>query len=168
MSASDDSVIATWADFYVAERRVLTAYALALTGNADSAADLIQDVLVGLIRTRRAPENVKAYVLRCLRNRAADQARRRGDAATSIDGVHVAFIDARSLSSETEQLARTALSQLSPPQREAIVLKVFAELTLREIAVLLERPPGTVASDYARGIAALRAALTEEGSHAKR
>ena len=161
----------TWAEFYLAHRRALTAYALSLTGNVPDAHDLIQDVLVRVIRLRTAPDNAKAFVLRCLRNAALD---RRRAARTSRERLRprsgVLFDDAGTDLALRETMTRVeaAIEGLADTQREVVVLKIYAEMTFSEIAELMDAPLGTITSHYARAVAALRQALNVEGSHAHR
>jgi len=57
-----------WADFFLANQGPLVAYALSLVGELPAAEDLIQDVLVRMVRQNRPVRNAKAFVLRCMRN----------------------------------------------------------------------------------------------------
>lgn len=162
-----------WAAVYLAHRRALTAYALALTGSADDAADLIQDVLVSLLARPRECRAPRAFLLGCLRNRAIDL-RRRAAARPARPPPETAGVEPVFLSSDADDMAvretvmrvQAALRAAPPTQREVIVLKIWGELTFAEIAELLARPQGSVASDYARGLAGLRAVLTAEETHA--
>ena len=176
MSAADGGGAgnaAAWAAVYLAHRRALTAYALALTGNADDAADLIQDVLVSLLTRSQECRSPRAFLLGCLRNRAADL-RRRAAARPGRPAHEAAVIDPVFLDSDADNLAaheivmrvQAALRAAPATQREVIVLKIWGELTFAEIAALLARPLGSVTSDYARGLAALRSVLTAEEAHA--
>ncbi|MCA9202873.1 MAG: sigma-70 family RNA polymerase sigma factor, partial [Planctomycetales bacterium] len=49
-----------------------------------------------------------------------------------------------------------ALAELSPDARAILSLRFDEDLTFREIAVLLDRPPSTVKSQLAKAIAQLR------------
>lgn len=52
-----------------------------------------------------------------------------------------------------------ALSEVPPKQRAAVVLRYCADLPVAEVAVVLRCSEGTVRSQAARGLEALRAAL---------
>lgn len=165
---------AAWGESYVRHRRAMTVYALSLTGNEADAADLIQDVLVEMVRRRCSPTNEKAFVMRALRNRAIDLRRRRaGRDSKSLGeiGVSTAFIaDASATGAahsdgeagrlamrETAAEVRAALERLTGQQREVVVMRAYMDMSFREIAEALDRPLGTVTSHYARGVEALRA-----------
>jgi RNA polymerase sigma-70 factor (ECF subfamily) len=163
----DDGGAATWLRFYLEHRRALNTYAIALTGNGADAHDLLQDVLLRLLRSAAAPENPRAYVMRCLRSAAADRrkSRRAPSPLDDLTVIDAAFLDDAVDGIELrERVVRVqaALRALPPVQREAIVLRIYGELTFQEVAELLDRPPGSVASAYARGMAQLREALGSE------
>jgi RNA polymerase sigma-70 factor (ECF subfamily) len=58
--------------------------------------------------------------------------------------------------SETSEKVQTALQQLSPASREALVLRFQEELPLDEIARITEAPLSTVKSRIYRGLEMLR------------
>lgn len=59
---------------------------------------------------------------------------------------------------ERESL-QAALADLAEPQRLAVVMRHILGMRYREIAEVLSKPEGTVKSDVARGLAALRRRL---------
>ncbi len=131
-------------------------YALAILGSADDAEDVVMDVLVGLVRRRRAlagVENPKAYLLAAVRNRARRRMRRRRAGVERARG-------AMSGPEPAEAAAvRLALWQLPPQQREVVALKVWGGLTFSEIGQLLGIPANTAASRYRYGLDKLRRIL---------
>jgi RNA polymerase sigma factor (sigma-70 family) len=60
---------------------------------------------------------------------------------------------------------RRALAQLPPRQRAVLVLRYYEDLPDARIAELMDCAPGTVRSQAARGLAALRPLLDPEGVH---
>ncbi len=61
-----------------------------------------------------------------------------------------------------EVMWNSLLSNLSVPQRNAVVLRHVLELPITEIAEITGRPPGTVKADISRGLARLRRLMNEE------
>lgn len=167
-----------WAAFYVEHRRALSTYALALTRDPAAAQDLLQDVLLRLMQEAPAPRHPRAYVLRCLRNRAIDLRRRAGPASLPLDAAGPAleaaplplFDPQRATTEQRDEIDRVmaALQGLADEPREAIVLKIFAGLTFAEIAETLGKPLGTVTSHYERGLRRLRELLEEPSNAARR
>jgi RNA polymerase sigma-70 factor (ECF subfamily) len=151
-----------WGAFYLRHRRALFVYALSLAGSTDAAHDLLQEVFARLLAERAAPNVALAYALRCVRNLAIDRRRARRT-TTPLDAVTTTEFLADARPEESQGLAdsvRAALAALPDSQREPIVLRVFAGLTIEQAADVLGRPFGTVASAYSRGLAALRQRLT--------
>jgi RNA polymerase sigma factor (sigma-70 family) len=56
---------------------------------------------------------------------------------------------------------RAALRQLPVAQRAVLVLRFYEDFSVEEVAEALGRKPGTVKSQIARGLAALRPLLDE-------
>lgn len=73
-----------------------------------------------------------------------------------------AFTASGTISPTTETRSDTSRHPLSPRQREAIVLRYFADLSEQEIARAMGVSRGTVKSTTARGLAALGRILREE------
>lgn len=166
-----------WADFFLANQGPLVAYALSLVGGLPAAEDLIQDVLVRMVRQNRPVRNAKAFVLRCMRNLAIDRRRAAKSRPTmialdgadlAVDETGAAFIDDQSgdpVRRECAQSVKAALECLPADRREVIVLKIYAGLTFREIAEILDAPIGTVTSTYSRGLDELRTVFDSELKH---
>ncbi|WP_354531105.1 sigma factor-like helix-turn-helix DNA-binding protein [Nakamurella sp. UYEF19] len=52
------------------------------------------------------------------------------------------------------------LAELSSPQRDALVLRYWLDLSLREVAEIMRLPLGTVKSHISRGLALLFKTIT--------
>jgi DNA-directed RNA polymerase specialized sigma24 family protein len=59
----------------------------------------------------------------------------------------------------TRVVVRAALAEVPPRQRAALVLRYYCDLSVEETAEVLRCSPGTVKSQTARGLAALRRGL---------
>jgi RNA polymerase sigma-70 factor (ECF subfamily) len=134
----------------------------------EEADDLLQIVFLEVWRCRDRLDTSRpfeAWLFGIARKRAIDQLRRRHHEVVSVDAI-------RELSGEdgdefVERLAwaaevRTALTQLSADQQEAIELSYFGDLTQQQIAAKLDVPIGTVKARMARGMRRL-AALVDGG-----
>ncbi|MFQ5423367.1 MAG: RNA polymerase sigma factor [Phycisphaerae bacterium] len=171
MNENEPAPGCAWAAFFLEHHRALTAYALALVGRMEDAEDLIQDVLLKMVRSRQPVKSARPFVMRCLRNLAVDRHRsatRRPPPGEWPDcGVAFLAPPARDAAERDRSArARAALEQLPPPQLEVIVLKVYAGLTFLEIAETVDKPIGTVTSHYRRGLEGLRERLCREVNHA--
>jgi RNA polymerase sigma-70 factor (sigma-E family) len=148
-------------DFAAARSAGLFRGALVLTGNRETAEDLVQETLErawSRWRTIAAKDSPEAYVRRIMVNLANDRWRRfrrtvthhdNGDGDGAAAGDEYARVDSR------DQLVR-ALQALPMRMRTVVVLRYFHNLSDAEIAADLGISTGTVRSQLARGIDRLR------------
>ena len=132
-----------------------------LGGDADAAADVVQDAFVKLWPRpevwRDPSQNPAGWLVRAVQNRCCDLSRRvRHDVETDP-------VDPRP-GPESAALAaavRDAVTALTEPQKSVFILSYYEGLRYDEIAALLEIPPGTVASRKSAAVATLRRKLEE-------
>lgn len=145
------------------------AHALAcqLLGNADDAADAVQDAIAkvlsspGKYQASRGP--LRPWFLRIVRNRCIDLIRQRRTSHVEIDQLHDQTDGPEQLASNQERDAAVAraLATLPQAQRETIVLRDYLDLSYAEVASVLEVPKGTIMSRLHRSRLALKEALIE-------
>ena len=100
-----------------------------------------------------AIDDPAAYLRRAVVNRANDVHRRSfRDPAVAVDG------SAAIAEPEVDDLWRF-VEALPNAQRAVVVLRFYEDLTLADIAALLDRPPSTVRSDLRRALTKLRGSL---------
>ena len=152
--------------------------AFLLCGDWDRAEDLVQETFVRVYLawprlTRRS--ELGGYARQTLVNVAVDAARRRSSTevpredADGRDGrdERDGRIDRAAGDPATEVTERVvlvqALSLLPPRQRACVVLRFYEDWSVAEVAETLGCRTGTVKSQTARGLEALRAACTAAG-----
>jgi RNA polymerase sigma-70 factor (sigma-E family) len=160
------------ADFAVTELyelhyRALVRLAALVVRDTPTAEEVVQDAFVamhgGWERLRDA-ENALAYLRQAVMNRSRSVLRHR----TVVDkNMQKAPPDMPSAEhGALAQLERSAvidaLHKLPERQRQAIVLRYYADLSEAEIAAAMQISRGAVKSHTARGMAALRAELEQE------
>jgi RNA polymerase sigma-70 factor (sigma-E family) len=138
-----------------------------LTGDRELAQDLLQAVLIRIARrwevASRAPD---AYAHRVLVNLLHDRRRLLGRRVTERpfedlgEHVHPVADPAGSLVDRFALMA--AVRQLPPRQREVLVLRFFADLSVAETAEAIGVSPGTVKTHTSRALAALRVAMADQ------
>ena len=76
-------------------------------------------------------------------------------------------------STEAEALSRLGtarverlLQELTPDQRDVLLLRIVADLTVEQVAEALDKPPGAVKQLQRRGLAALRRRLDDDDAAA--
>jgi RNA polymerase sigma-70 factor (ECF subfamily) len=139
---------------------------------ADSEADaweLLQETWLKAIQklsTLRDPRALPAFLYAIARNAAFSRLRNR-DYQHEVYPEHVAdqHTDSGIDSFDNAEAVHHALSQLPLPQREALTLYFLQDLSLEEIANLLDVPLGTVKSRLHYGKIALRNALAMGEEH---
>jgi len=147
--------------------------ALAVTGDSDAAADLLQDVF---LRLYRFAENIdpgrpiEPWLYRMTTNLAYTYVKRRrrwmGPVEELVDWITEAgknsTIDQIEQNEEWQPVQR-AISRLPLPQRIVIVLYYLNDLSLQEIAQITEIPVGTVKSRLHYGRQSLKKSLGIHG-----
>jgi RNA polymerase sigma factor (sigma-70 family) len=132
----------------------------------DDVDDVVQATFADLWRTRARYDpgrSLEAWALAITRRRAVDYLRARPRPAVPLAGVaDPPGEDGRDIAARLADAAeiRRVLSALPRPQREAIELAYFGDLSQREIAERLRVPIGTVKARTARGLHRARRFLT--------
>ena len=148
---------AAFSDYVAARRPQLFRTACLLCGDPHRAEDVVQDALVRLYaawdRVARI-DNIDAYVRRIVVNADYSQRRRpwRRERAAEPRDVPLA----PGFPVEDADAIRTALRALPPGQRRVVVLRHIWDLTVEETAAELSISTGTVKSQTAAAVAALR------------
>ena len=156
---------------FVVERygKVLHGTAYMLTRDRSLAEDLVQETFLLAwrnISAFKSGTNLKAWLLRILVNRTiSEQRRKRVPQIELEEGVGMLSdpgqVEELALRNVERERIRRALEMLPPDQRQAIVLRYYAELTAPEIAQTLGWREGTVRSRLHRAMARLRPLLNE-------
>jgi len=139
-------------------------------GNRDEAMDIVQDVFVQVLRIIAdiAPDKRKPYLFSAAYNMALNARRDRGRRATvhqvlaaehHADTRHPPDTDmASDLNAEHLQ---QAIAALADRQKQAVMLRFFADLNLREIAETMGIAIGSVKNHLCRGLQNLAGILTQ-------
>lgn len=133
----------------VAERgAALERYAFLLCGNADDAADLVQDALVktfGRLRNGFSVSSAEAYVRKAVLNTYLDRGRKRSRWRRIA---HLEFapehVDSETPSSDLRIDLYSRLNDLFPRERACVVLRYYEDLKVDDVAQLLGISTGAV------------------------
>lgn len=158
-----EELIRTW-------ERPLLYYVRRLLDTDEEARQVLQEtwlkVLQGLGRLRR-PESLPAWLYGIARNTAVSHLRAKrqeGVLFESDDGVVDSNGEDAHLDFDDAERIHYGLDRISPTHREVLTLFFLQDLSLEEIASVLEIPAGTVKSRLHHAKRALRAVLEEEES----
>jgi RNA polymerase sigma factor (sigma-70 family) len=130
-----------------------------LLGSTQDAEDVAQEAVTRTaIRWRRVHGYAEAFTARIATNLAIGLLRKRRDVPLAADQAERVSVGQ---TADRVDLVR-ALRGISGRQRDVIVLRFIGDYSERDIASTLGCSPGSVKKHCARGLAALRLALTDE------
>ena len=147
-------------DILAALQRPLYRYISRLLTNRETAEDALQEVLFRICRKivwLRDPELLRPWAFRiasreCFRQLRSEK--RRGEEVLDLDTPGTGASE--SIPQEWEPRLLEWVDDLPPASRAVIVLHYLGEMSLHEVAAVLEILPGTVKSRLAYGLARLR------------
>jgi RNA polymerase sigma-70 factor (ECF subfamily) len=168
VAAGDDSALAS---LYDSTSRMIFGLLLRILNNAATAEEVLIDVYVQVWRQASSYDRRRgspmAWLIMIARSRAIDRLRSGRQEREREEPLKAALAD-RSMApnpeeiaaaSELSRLVRSALSVLSPEQREAIELAYYSGLSHSQIAERLRQPLGTVKTRIRLGMMKLRELL---------
>jgi RNA polymerase sigma-70 factor (sigma-E family) len=152
---------------YVAHYRSLVRLAAYLTGDSASAEEVVQDAYVKVLARWggvRDLDKGAAYLRQAVVNlsRSAVRHRRVVDRHAPAPDADADSAEAGALTELARAAVVAALAELPLRQREALVLRYYADLSEAQTAHAMGISTGAVKSHTSRGIAALRHLLEED------
>lgn len=169
MSGVDEAITALFDAYYVSLCRLATL----LLGDRAQAEEVVQESFLHTFagwRRIRDPERAGAYLRAAVVNRCRSRGRRR---VTEERGNRAVWTpeERSNRASDPEQRTEAvavwgAVQDLPPRQREAVVLRYYADLSEQEVALALGCAIGTVKSQLSKARASLGRALGETTAHA--
>ncbi len=141
-------------------------YALGMLGRTEAAEDAVQDLFVSLACARGRLGKVRsarAYLFAMLRHAVWKRLRREAEGHSSAASATIfERPQPPGLPEGAASDVESALAQLPAEQREAIVLKLYQDMTFAEIAAMTGVSLNTAASRYRYALDKLRALLPED------
>jgi RNA polymerase sigma-70 factor (sigma-E family) len=152
---------------YAARYRPLVQLAALLVGDRATAEEVVQDSFIAMHANWLRLENIdkaSAYLRQCVINRSRSVLRhRRVVDRNAPRQVPAPSAEEGAIQRFERSAVVAALQRLSPRQREALVLRYYAEFSERQIASAMGISQGAVKSHIFRAMAVLRGVL--EGEH---
>ncbi|MCP4712131.1 MAG: RNA polymerase sigma factor [Planctomycetes bacterium] len=144
--------------YFAAYGRELVLYARQWV-KTDQAEDAVQEVFIRLIKQAEPPRNVKAWLFRAVRNGAISQWRsqqRRIKHTEKHAAEQTGWFEIRPGDLIDAAAAQQVLETLPAEQREIVTLRIWGQMTLKEIAEVIDAPQSTVFSRYTAALEAIR------------
>ena len=151
-------------------RRQLYSYLFKLSGEITQAEDLFQETLIKTwkgIKKYSERQKFSSWLFAIAHNTAMDNLRKRNrdymladiepDKLESVDDPHKEFII-----NETNDMIEKAITMLSTKQKEVLLLRLYGELSFKEISDLTKQPLNTVLSHMHYSVKKIRKLLGNE------
>jgi RNA polymerase sigma-70 factor, ECF subfamily len=152
-------------DLIAVMERPLLYYAMTLTGNADSALDVLQDVWLKVFRGIRKlndPGALRPWLYSIVHGVSVDRIRKNSRREAAEQTEYEEFVESEEPSFANEDAAaiHQALSEIGFLHREVLVLHFLEDLSLTEIAKVVGCSEGTVKSRMHYAKRAMKLALS--------
>ena len=161
---TDEAILENLYDEYA---HMLFRYAVTLVGNTEDAEDVVQEVFTRIaqqINHVRRVENPKPYLFTATRNAAFSLLRGRQRQTLLTEAICAELLTSPNVDSTPESLlVCQTFTELPVEQREVLMLKVFEEMTFKQIAGVVGSSLNTVASRYRYAIDKLRQSMEADG-----
>ncbi|WP_056474370.1 sigma-70 family RNA polymerase sigma factor [Bacillus sp. FJAT-25509] len=136
--------------------------ALAYLKNKDEAIEAIQEVTFRAyqnIKTIREPSYVKTWLIRIMINYCQDYIKKNN--RVTFDDEYISQLGTNEDYNFIE--IEEAMSRLDDAQRQLLHLKYFHDIKIKDIAIMWNRPEGTVKTWLNKALKSLRGILEEKG-----
>jgi len=156
----------TWSAWLDEHGAALILLARQWTDSHVEAEDIVQDAFVRFWPKRASARNARAYLYVCVRSAAMDrrrsEARRRRREGLTPPADDQSLFESTMEHDERREAVETALRSLPDEQKEVVIMKIWGNLTFRDISEALTIPANTAASRYRYALASLRESLKQE------
>lgn len=148
-----------FADYFTSRSSAMRGTAYLMCGDWHRAEDLVQTAFVKLYRVWHrvaASETLDAYTRRILVRTFLDETRRGFFHREQVSPERVESSVSQPGSTEDRMVLLDALEQVPPRQRAVLVLRFWEDMSIDDTAKAMDCSAGTVKSQTARGLDALR------------
>ena len=119
------------------------------------AEDVVQDAFIRLMAQRTPPRNIRPWLFRCVRNAAISQFRRRQRRKKHHQKIATSrqnWFEPHPSDLIDAQTAQAVLESLPADQREVVVLRIWSQMSFKEIAEITANPISTIHSRYRKAL----------------
>ena len=157
MAKINQKQLAQWYEAYGTE---LMFYARQFSPDQQSE-DIVQDAFIKLLRQRTCPDNVRAWLFRVVRNSSVSLARRLHlqKAEEKFANRQILWFELRCDDLIDARLAQKLLQELEPHLREVVILRIWGQMTLKEISQVMNKSVPWIHRDYKTALGMIRTKL---------
>jgi len=167
MAAISQKQLAQW---YEAHGTDLMLYAR--QWDADQhAEDIVQDAFIRLLKQRKCPDNVRAWLFRVVRNCSISRARRlqqRRHAGQKLTKRQSPWFESRSDDLIDAKVVQGLLQTLPSNLREIVLLRIWGQMSLKEISQIVKKSIPWVHHDYREALRMIRKKLEHSSCKTKK
>ena len=144
------------------QQKGLTRFILKMTRDLSFTEDVVQDTLIKAftkIKSFRGQSSFKSWLYKIGLNTAKNKLRSQKSGQLNIDNIHLSQnsdIENNIYLTSLKTLIQQAIERLPQKQKEAIYLRIFEDLSFKEIAELMESPYDTAKANYRHGLMKLK------------
>jgi RNA polymerase sigma-70 factor (ECF subfamily) len=150
---------AAWRDLFTATYPTLAGWVRRLVDDDETAHEIASEAFTRLMSHWSMPDDPHAYLYKIATNLVRDHWRRTKRERAAIGGIALRQRDERGAPPDSDMNLRDLLEPLPQHQRVAVVLHYLAGMPIRDVALAVGRPEGTVKSDLYQARERLRAEL---------
>jgi len=128
----------------------------------EQAEDIVQDAFIKLLKQRRSPDNVRAWLFRVVRNVSISKARslqRREQAAQKLPVKEVYWFESQSNDLIDARLAQSILKTLPLNLREIVMLRIWGQMSLKEISEITKKSIPWIHKEYKKALEMIKKKL---------
>lgn len=129
-----------------------------------TAEDIVQEAFIKLFEQRRCPDQVRAWLFRVIRNRSISVLRsrqRRHKAGQDYPQTRGCWFESPADERLDAQKAQAILETLPLERREIVILRIWGQMSLKEIAALICKSIPWVFREYKAALATIRVRLEQ-------
>jgi RNA polymerase sigma-70 factor (ECF subfamily) len=167
MAAINQKQLAEW---YEAHGTELMLYARQWSPD-QRAEDIVQDAFIKLLKQRKCPDNVRAWLFRVVRNASISIVRRlqqRRQAARKFRHREIMWFESHSDDLIDARLAQDILQTLPSHLCEIVLLRIWGQMSLREIAQVMNKSIPWIHNEYKTALEMIRKNLEHSSCTTKR
>jgi RNA polymerase sigma-70 factor (ECF subfamily) len=167
MTAISQKQLAEWYEAYGTE---LMLYARQWSPE-QQAEDIVQDAFIKLLKQRRCPDNVRAWLFRVVRNASISIVRRlqqRRQAGRNFLQQQVIWFESRPDDLIDARQAQDILQTLPSHLREIVLLRIWGQMSLKEIAQVVNKSIPWIHHDYRTALEMIRRRLEHSSCTTKK